>query len=335
MPIDMTNVKEIMHGDKEVVKIEDSNGGILWQKQSGGKTFTETIDIIIPTYTQNSTNYKPYRINVPTRDEIISNITGNVTNLTINSCNIYITGNSTGNTDYTGYWYVRNNYSTSSKSPTSLPGSSVASGTVTYGYRPTSTTRSLNWGTYKGTTLYFYERSTTSQPYYGGNTRTNKGLIINITYTTVLNETSGIYKAVYPKTSSNYQTAYPYYRSGSNFQTTNIKSWLATALGVETSQITLGEARWKCYVNSNVTSRYYRINSAAASSASTYVTRGSITSKEDNILIDVAYTSTSDNYLFLYQGTSQSGTTSSGTYDTIYLSDLLNCEFEVDYTITP
>lgn len=32
MSIDMTTVKQIMHNNKEVIKIEDTNGGILWQK---------------------------------------------------------------------------------------------------------------------------------------------------------------------------------------------------------------------------------------------------------------------------------------------------------------
>ena len=32
MSIDMTTVTQIMHGAKEVIKIEDTNGGILWQK---------------------------------------------------------------------------------------------------------------------------------------------------------------------------------------------------------------------------------------------------------------------------------------------------------------
>ena len=34
MPIDMTTVKQIMHNNKEVAKIEDLNGNILWQKVS-------------------------------------------------------------------------------------------------------------------------------------------------------------------------------------------------------------------------------------------------------------------------------------------------------------
>lgn len=36
MAIDMTTVKQIMHNNKEVAKIEDSLGNILWQKQSPG-----------------------------------------------------------------------------------------------------------------------------------------------------------------------------------------------------------------------------------------------------------------------------------------------------------
>ena len=41
MAIDMTTVKEITHNNKDVIKIEDSNGNILWQKQ-GGQTVTIT-----------------------------------------------------------------------------------------------------------------------------------------------------------------------------------------------------------------------------------------------------------------------------------------------------
>ena len=34
MAIDMTTVKQIMHNNKEVVKIEDGLGKVLWQKQA-------------------------------------------------------------------------------------------------------------------------------------------------------------------------------------------------------------------------------------------------------------------------------------------------------------
>ena len=34
MAIDMSNVKQIMHNNKEVIKIEDSNGNIIWGSQS-------------------------------------------------------------------------------------------------------------------------------------------------------------------------------------------------------------------------------------------------------------------------------------------------------------
>lgn len=43
MAIDMTTVKEITHNNKDVIKIEDSNGNILWQKQ-GGQTVTITFN---------------------------------------------------------------------------------------------------------------------------------------------------------------------------------------------------------------------------------------------------------------------------------------------------
>ena len=34
MAIDMTTVKQIMHNNKEVVKIEDGLGKVLWQKKA-------------------------------------------------------------------------------------------------------------------------------------------------------------------------------------------------------------------------------------------------------------------------------------------------------------
>lgn len=40
MPIDMTTVKQIMHGTKEVAKIEDINGNVLWQKPSASITIS-------------------------------------------------------------------------------------------------------------------------------------------------------------------------------------------------------------------------------------------------------------------------------------------------------
>ena len=43
MAIDMTTVKQIMHGNKEVAKIEDSLGNILWQKSTPTVTITITL----------------------------------------------------------------------------------------------------------------------------------------------------------------------------------------------------------------------------------------------------------------------------------------------------
>ena len=40
MAIDMTTVKQIMHNNKEVVKIEDSLGKVLWQKETGPEWHT-------------------------------------------------------------------------------------------------------------------------------------------------------------------------------------------------------------------------------------------------------------------------------------------------------
>ena len=43
MSINMADVKQIMYGNKEVTKIEDSLGNILWQKQSPVTTITITL----------------------------------------------------------------------------------------------------------------------------------------------------------------------------------------------------------------------------------------------------------------------------------------------------
>lgn len=43
MAIDMTTVKQIMHNNKEVAKIEDGLGNILWQKPSPVTTITITL----------------------------------------------------------------------------------------------------------------------------------------------------------------------------------------------------------------------------------------------------------------------------------------------------
>lgn len=39
MAIDMTTVKQIMHNNKEVAKIEDGLGNILWQKAAPAPTY--------------------------------------------------------------------------------------------------------------------------------------------------------------------------------------------------------------------------------------------------------------------------------------------------------
>ena len=40
MAIDMTTVKQIMHNNKEVVKIEDGLGKVLWHKETGPEWHT-------------------------------------------------------------------------------------------------------------------------------------------------------------------------------------------------------------------------------------------------------------------------------------------------------
>ena len=67
MAIDMTTVKQIMHGNKEVAKIEDSLGNILWQKPSSitypylfmaNSNYSYSKDINVEwTWTNTSSNY--------------------------------------------------------------------------------------------------------------------------------------------------------------------------------------------------------------------------------------------------------------------------------------
>ena len=55
MPIDMTTVKQIMHGAKEVQKIEDLNGNILWQKVSAKVLQSITLAGYTSTFTRGNT----------------------------------------------------------------------------------------------------------------------------------------------------------------------------------------------------------------------------------------------------------------------------------------
>lgn len=85
MSIDMTTVKEITHNNKEVVKIEDSNGNILWQKNVP-QVLTDTISITIGAGKNITTTQHYAYITIPTKNTIknyIANSTGrNVQNLT-------------------------------------------------------------------------------------------------------------------------------------------------------------------------------------------------------------------------------------------------------------
>lgn len=106
MSIDMTTVKEITHNNKEVVKIEDSNGNILWQKQSSVQI---TVDYAISNAYYKT--YKPYTVAnnrltpYATLSDIETQIKSfypNVTNLTFNSITDYAR---IRNSSSTGYSY--------------------------------------------------------------------------------------------------------------------------------------------------------------------------------------------------------------------------------------
>ena len=65
MAIDMSNVKQIMHNNKEVIKIEDSNGNVLWENKKGS-----TINITIGSGQEmNIRQYANY-IQIPPMPEI-------------------------------------------------------------------------------------------------------------------------------------------------------------------------------------------------------------------------------------------------------------------------
>ena len=74
MAVDMSNVKQIMHNNKEVIKIEDSNGNVLWENKKGS-----TINITIGSRQEMNIQQYSNRIQIPPMPEIrqfISSKTG-------------------------------------------------------------------------------------------------------------------------------------------------------------------------------------------------------------------------------------------------------------------
>ena len=74
MAVTMSNVKQIMHNNKEVIKIEDSLGHILWQKK---KTIA-TINITVGEKQDYQTNQYPNRLVLPSLTGIRSKVASKI-----------------------------------------------------------------------------------------------------------------------------------------------------------------------------------------------------------------------------------------------------------------
>lgn len=117
MSIDMTTVKEITHNNKEVVKIEDSNGNILWQKNVPVQTDTITLTVGSG---QNITTTQYYdHIVIPSKNTIknkINSLTGrtviDITNVKVGNLKALRTGYTT--TPYYNRFMLLNGNSISS-----------------------------------------------------------------------------------------------------------------------------------------------------------------------------------------------------------------------------
>lgn len=106
MSIDMTTVKEITHNNKDVVKIEDSNGNILWQKQSQILTTSGTINIstnqndVFSMYTTTSGSRTYRRVKVPSSNSLITylcdQLSISTTNVVSLTATMYLTDKVTG-----------------------------------------------------------------------------------------------------------------------------------------------------------------------------------------------------------------------------------------------
>lgn len=98
MAVDMSNVKQIMHNNKEVIKIEDSLGNVLWENKKGS-----TINIRIGSWQDISITQYFNKLQIPPMGEIRKYIASKigVSMSQVKITNVQIDGS-------TLYWYNYN-----------------------------------------------------------------------------------------------------------------------------------------------------------------------------------------------------------------------------------
>lgn len=175
MAIDMSTVKAILHNNKDVTKIQDGLGNVLWQKAKEIRTGTITLNFAAsgstyPTYTiVTSSSTSPYTsyIRLPSINSIKSQIE-NATGISasdvnsITSATVTFSSRQATSTNYTYHVYITTGSSSSSIEV--LPGTVVSdinvTGTPAY-QEKLFTTPDLKSNLYQSTyrALYLYKGS--------------------------------------------------------------------------------------------------------------------------------------------------------------------------------
>lgn len=274
MPIDMTNVKQIMHGGKEVVKIEDSNGHVLWQK--GEEYVTGNF-----TFTLTRSSYSV--VNILSDSEASDMLA--LLNATLSS-NIEITSRSVRTSIHksasgTRYYRVSNGASTDVS--VYVTNGSISTSDIILEYDintvVTQTTLNLYQGTSATNTTNVGASSTVNYPLSGG----------TYEYTVGFRYKKGIIGTKYRI------YGVPNYYSGTTRVTsltfasdTNIKSQISEKTGIPSSSITISGKTWFMSIGYNfsgTTTYYYKLGTDTSSSS------GAITTGTTRQSVDVNFSS--------------------------------------------
>lgn len=197
MPINLDNVTQIMHGDKEVIKIEDSHG-VIWEKAER-PTASATISVTVGA-SQNITTTQHYNyITIPSLNSIKSYIESNTSRslkgiTTVGLYNLYFLRQY-----YTNAYYVRgfllNGNTTSSdiiykmSGTTQFPsGSGADYGKTLIG---TSTSSAVD--------ITSYLSSNNTKNIYGAYSGASTGSSVPQTPTTMFSSTTGYQKTYFKK----------------------------------------------------------------------------------------------------------------------------------------
>lgn len=244
----------------------------------------------------------------------------------------------------TTYIWTRSSYSSSTVTPTSLPGTQlIPRQTIT-----TSNTTQTNcavydvtsyWNSIKGRRIYFYTATSTSPSTYNGYLPYIEPMEINVTVSMVKLNT-GHYRFVatpdyiWTLNGSNYNTTTQSSLSGQiRIDDATLQTNIADLLGVSSSSVSITSKKITVYLHVYDASKYYRIaGSSSASTPSTYLARGKYdTAGTYSIEIDIS--SASFNQLYLYQGNAESSTTTIGTNSTVGFAYQYS-EVDIQYSIT-